>query len=465
MTSRPIVVIEANEVPPKVISWYADNFPSSNIAKLIREGQFGKTEVRETIHPEIYPSQTWASLGTGVPYKSHSVYWYGDPKPKEHPFYWQLAAEADRQVGLVGTLHSSPMETQCKGDRFAFAVPDSFAETALTKPESIQKVQSFNLKMTKANARVVATTRPSLEYASSGISAFRNGLRPTTAARLAATVTNVSLSRVPKERLRTAQFDLLSDLHMRLTRSYSPDLSILFTNHIAAAMHRYWYATFPDDWDEELYDESWVALHRDEIPQAMHSLDRSLGRILQWCKANERTLLIISSMGQVGGVETHVDQDKALVVVDAKRFITGLGVPGEFSVGNNMVPNITLTFASEDEASKAIDHIRLREFGEMVLTVDRNGPTVTLTYRLDSSTGQIRIDDRSVGVDQLGIEIKEITDHRCGTHDPIGSLVVWNSPTVELNPLGVDYLEIAPAILQSLDVLPSEHHVSPTFVL
>ena len=112
--------------------------------------------------------------------------------------------------------------------------------------------------MTRANARVVSTTKPTVEYVTSGVAAIRHGLRPATAARLASTVAGIGLERTPKERLRTAQFELMSDMHFRLSTEYEPDLTVMFTNHVAAAMHRYWFSLFPDDWDQPIYDDAWV---------------------------------------------------------------------------------------------------------------------------------------------------------------------------------------------------------------
>ena len=77
---------------------------------------------------EIYPSQTWASLGTGTRFEDHHVYWFGDPKPEAFPFYWQAAA-AERTVGLVGVLHSSPLSEQCADANVVFALPDAFASS------------------------------------------------------------------------------------------------------------------------------------------------------------------------------------------------------------------------------------------------------------------------------------------------------------------------------------------------
>ena len=89
------------------------------------EGLVGSTNVTDDVPREIYPSQTWASLGTGAPFSDHRVYWYGDPKPPDFPFYWQAAA-AHRTVGLVGVLHSSPLSEQCADPNVLFALPDAF---------------------------------------------------------------------------------------------------------------------------------------------------------------------------------------------------------------------------------------------------------------------------------------------------------------------------------------------------
>ena len=175
---RQLLIIEANEVPLRVFKWYASRQPESTVAKLLSEAVVGQTVADEPLPRDLYPSQSWASQGTGVPFSKHGVFYYGDPKPDTYPMYWQIAAQ-NRSVGVVGTLHSSPLAQQCQGN-FRFAVPDAFASNADTVPPSLGELQEFNLLMTEKNSRVVSDTRPLGRYAKGAAASIKAGVRPAT---------------------------------------------------------------------------------------------------------------------------------------------------------------------------------------------------------------------------------------------------------------------------------------------
>ena len=44
------------------------------------------------------------------------------------------------------------------------------------------------------------------------------------------------------------QFPLVADMFLHLLQKHQPDVAIMFTNHVAGNMHRYWYALFPEDY-------------------------------------------------------------------------------------------------------------------------------------------------------------------------------------------------------------------------
>jgi hypothetical protein len=462
---RRLAVVEANEVPLRVLRWYADRRPASALAELLATGAVGQSEVREDLGGrELYPSQTWASLATGVPYEQHRVYWYGDPKPPELPLYWQVAAQR-RTVGVVGTLHSSPLRAQCAQPGVVYAVPDVFADDPATVPAALGPLQRFNLDMAAENARTVRSVRPDPRWLAAGALALRYGLRPSTAARLGAVVAGAMTGRCPRERLRTGQFLVMADVSLTLARRHDPDLAVFFTNHVAAAMHRYWYANFPGDWDAELYDDHWVRRYRGELPAAMDALDRFLGRLWKWSRATDRTVVIVSSMGQAGGAPLHSQAGHQLVVRDPVAFARTVGIDGGFAVRRCMVPSVTVAFPDEARAAAAARRLAEVALEGLPLGVDRNGTVVTWTYVLEPRLDGVVVDGELHPLAAAGIEAEPVEDHRCGTHHPLGSVVVAGSPAPVVPDAPFDYLELAPAILIALGVEPLAHHRQPSVVL
>ncbi|MGH1490677.1 MAG: hypothetical protein ACRBK7_15025 [Acidimicrobiales bacterium] len=468
MEGRKLVVVEANEVPVRVIEDLAPSGRIPFLAGLLENGTLIETVAGESLPRELYPSQTWASMNTGVPYEQHGIYWYGDRKSPEHPFYWQAAARAGRSVGLVNTLHSSPVNEQCSGGNFRFAIPDCFSSDDQTIPSRYWRFQRANTALTEANGRQVRSRPGRTELADLARSVPTLGLRRSTLVDLARLVGGVAARRTPPERLRAGQFLLQRDLFLRLLKAERPDLALLFTNHVAASMHRYWYALYPDDFAEEHYGQRWVERYRDEVPRAMELLDEFLKDLNSWCIHNDRTLAIASSMGQGPSARLATTVGYEAVIVDANSFLDAVGIStDDVTVLGSMVPQLTLSCRTAESAATVAATLAGADVGEVFWDVDGSDAMVTLTYRfevVDSQTIKILGLKRPSSV--AGVEVYQVDDHSSGRHIPLGILGVSNSPSFKPPPGGlVDYLEFAPAALEHLGLSTGRSHLDPSFAL
>ena len=469
MDFRRLVVIEVNEVPRRVLADVAAMGRAPFVKQLLDDDQLVESVVSEQLPREMYPSQTWASLNTGVPWQDHQVWWYGDPKPVAFPLYWQVAARSGRSVGLVNTLHSSPLSVQCTDGDYRFVIPDCFAVDADTMPDRYRPFQELNLRLTRANSRKsdLRSLRSEIGPAVKAMAGL--GLSGSTVARLGRLAAQVASGRVPRERARSGQFLILSDVFLRLLTGEAPDQAVMFTNHVAAAMHRYWYALYPDDFGAEHYPIDWVARHRDEIPAAVELLDRFLVRLDEWCRRNERTLVVVSSMGQGPSRDLESDQTHDVVIVDPAAFLRAVGVEIEPLplVRGSMVPNLTLDCESTNRAVRLAAHLAGVGGGHHRWRVDRVGAVVTLTYGMTVVDPEaVILDGTSVNAAAAGLEIHAVDDHSSGRHIPEGVVAVANSPSFK-QPADrqVDYLDFAPAVLDLLGVARLDHHQVPVLQL
>ena len=457
-----IVVVEANEIPIRVFRWYADQRPDSTISLILDSGRTTTTiNGDDYSERELYPSQTWATMATGVPYETHGVYWYADAKPVDYPLYWKIAAK-DRSVGVVGAIHSSPLDYADDLPGLAFCLPDVFAPDARAIPGRLEPLQSFMIEMAKENSRAVSSA--GLKRYAEGVAAVRGakvGLR--TLASIGSTAASIAVRRAPAERLRTAQFELTADVFLGLLDEHDPDLAVLFTNHVAAAMHRYWAATFPDDWAESSYTSEWIAKYSDEILHAVDALDRMLSGVLERCLATERVLVIVSSMGQTAATSTLAPRTHAFIVRDPATFYATVGLTGSYTPRLGMAPQISAEFQSEHEARTSVERLNL---DDEWLTIDRTGAVVTATYRPEIVTREkLLCGDVHRTPGELGGEVLAVDDGRSGDHDPRGVLFAVNGDNSVPFPETVDALEFAPAVLQALGIEPLPHHVNPSFGL
>lgn len=467
MDGRKLVVVEANEVPRRVIE---DLVPTGRIpffAELVDNGRLITTQADDPAPRELYPSQTWASVNTGVGYDDHGIYWYGDPKPTQYPLYWQIAARAGCSVGLVNTLHSSPVRTQCDDGDYRFVVPDCFSTEPEAVPADLISFQQANAALTSANGRTVGLRRAPKELLALTRSLPKLGITPRTVADLAGLVGGAATGRIPHERLRTGQFLLLQDLFLRLLEAEAPDLAVFFTNHVAAAMHRYWYAMYPDDFDENHYDDRWVNRYRDEIAVALVSLDRYLQRLGRWCDAHDRTLLVLSSMGQGPSKSLQAKARLEAVINDPRLFLDALGIEPEVVVLGSMVPQLTLDCRTAARAARVASALADVEAGEVFWDVDGSDTVVTLTYHLDPvSMSSVRLAGTRYPADAVGVAVYEVDDHSSGRHIPEGILGVANSPSFKpADDDLADALDVAPAVLTHLGVSPPNHLRDPAFSL
>jgi hypothetical protein len=366
---------------------------------------------------ELYPSQTWATLNTGVPFSQHGIYWYGDPKPAEYPMYWQQAARAGRRVGIVGTVHSSPLSRQANDPNIAFAIPDCFATDPETRPADYQGFQRVSLALTRDSGRV-SSAKLRKRPADVGVDATPR----CAAAPLASLATLAAQSRpgASRERLRVAPFLLQRDMFVHLLRAHDPDLGVLFTNHVAAAMHRYWYAAFPEDYDRALYDEAWVARYRGEIGNAMRLLDHALGDLMARCDATGRSLVFTTGMGQRTRASAPPDffavvrrpttscaaghtgaVDRALMVRrSASSCATLAAIAAETFLA---APASAVSTSSSTGRQRGDDHYR----------IDPGGGAITVASGVCPSWRWHRG--------------RAVDDQRCTEHDPVGSVLQYGS--------------------------------------
>ena len=258
----------------------------------------------------------------------------------------------------------------------------------------------------------------------------------------------------------------MADQFSRLARRQDPQLAVLFANHVASAMHRYWPASFPDDWDDEIYDARWRDTYRHEIPFALNALDQWLERWMTWCEATDRTMIVLSSMGQRGGAEVDTSKRHAVVVDNAARFAETLGLDPDAQVGRAMVPQISYRFQTASAAELNESAVIDRFAGSPGVHIDRAGDTLTITYDGLSAEGdKVEIGDRWFSSSEAGVRIHEVNEHRAAVHDPLGTIVVFNSATADIPDSPVDYLRIAPAILEFLGVEPLAHHQESGFTI
>ncbi len=454
-----LLIIEANEIPPKLFRHYSKIRPKSFINNLLKQTNLIETIANDVEYDFLYPSQTWASFNTGLPYREHKIHWYNDPKNFED-FYWHYWAQKRKKTMIVSTLHSSPLETYINQGNYCLAIPDCFAPTSTAYPKKFQPFQSFNLAVVEDSRRQTQVKKLILGTATNWLAnpSFGNwGLSSRSCLSIGKSLLGGLLHN--KERLRTAQFPLIGEIFLKGLIRKKPSLAVLFTNHVAANMHRYWYALFPDDFCERLYPKDWVKKYQNEILFAMDELDKYLKVIGKIAKKNGYTMLVTTSMGQ--GANLRLSQDDVnkfssdYRLEDPLKFFNLIfGKDSTATFESAMVPQYTFRLKSNNECliKKLIFEKYFSEKNQngMEGKCDINGNKITFTiHMVPEKDKAIRIRNSIYSFKDFGFVKFTVDDHHSGKHHPLGSILVANDPKQAFRPLlgrQINYLEFAPKI-------------------
>jgi len=467
-TMPKAILLEANEIPFRVIDDYVRQNPGSRLSALMADSKQLDAVCEDQV--ELDPWISWPTLHRGVIDEQHKILHLGQSlefADRHYPPIWRLLSAAGIKVGVMGSLHSSHVPDDVTD--YAFYVPDFFANQSFAHPSAVTPFQHFNLLMTRMSARNVATDLPPIRsavdflrfYATHGMS--RSSVT-TTIKELWAERRHPHL----RCRRRSIQPLLALDVFLDLMRRTAPEFATLYTNHVAAAMHRYWAAAYPGDPDGSDMPAEWRELYRHEIRYAMDCLDVMVGRLMAFADSNGYLLMMAGSMGQAAHKSEVTDGFTTLVDLD--RFMAAMGLsPSEWTERHAMVPCVSVAVepAKVGEFERRLRSIscqgRSMSFGkreEPPLSYDRSGDDMFhlfIYFERYSGPQTANLDGMPISFEQLGWGFHEHQDNiDCtGRHTPHGFLVVHDAavPSVQGEKrCQISTLDIAPAILDHFGV-------------
>ena len=149
-----VVVYELNEIPKKILDFYAISHPNSAFAFLQKHSKLFATTTADV--GGLSPWITWPTMHRGVSNLEHEISDLGQNLNninKEYPNIYNILAKQGVKVGVFGCLQSYPLPNNL--DNYQFYVPDTFAAGDECFPEILSSFQTFNLSMVKLNARNV----------------------------------------------------------------------------------------------------------------------------------------------------------------------------------------------------------------------------------------------------------------------------------------------------------------------
>lgn len=426
---KKIIFFELNEVPWKVIEYYSKIFPSSTLAKILSSSQHQRYETYAEDQGILSPWITWPTMHRGVNNEKHYISDLGQQLSEidqEFPPIWKILAQNKIKTGVFGSLHTYPPPNSY--ENYAFYVPDVFAAGSECFPKTVQAFQDFNLRMSRESARNVSTSIP-WGNAFKLVSDFGAlGFKPSTIIDVAGHLVGERLDRWKTVRRRTYQTIISYDIFMKQLQKNRPDFSTFFTNHVASSMHRYWAASFPEDYEKLDLSREWMERYNYEIKFTMGKADEMLRRLKNFVDQNpEYSLWIASSMGQEATLAKHTETE--LFITENEKFINYMGLTLEdVDIRPSMFPQVNL----------AIKEAHINDFRSKLEKLTVNGKSVRFREKshgffsldfgyknLDEKDIDIRLDGKEVSLEECGIHNVEIKDKSGSTAwlDGAGSMI------------------------------------------
>jgi hypothetical protein len=460
---RKVILFELNEVPWRILDDYVEANPGSAIARTLQRSHRYEAVSEDRGH--LSPWTTWPSLHRGVNDEHHMIGDLGQDRTvadQKYPPIWRLLHEEGVSVGVCGSMHSFPPPDDMAS--YAFYLPDTFATGNEAHPPALSDFQAFNLDMARDSARNVDTSVP-LRLAAKVLSRSRAlGIRPATYGAATGQMAGERRNGWKSTRRRTFQAVLAFDVYYAQLKRSKPDFSTFFSNHVASAMHRYWAATYPDDYDEHGLDAEWIARYRDEIPWAMRQAEKMLERLLRFADRNpEYQVWVASSMGQ--GPTIAQSLETAVYLKDLTTFMRRLGMPDDgWEERPAMLPQTNVMvredlreeFDSKLRGLKVVNQpLRFRQTENGFFAMDFGHPN------MHKRPTPLRYEGERLSLAEFGLEAVEIEDRSDTTayHVPEGILVAYDPkmPATSSERARVSALSVAPALLRGFGQKPRDY--------
>ena len=259
-------------------------------------------------------------------------------------------------------------------------------------------------------------------------------------------------------RRRTSQVQVAFDLWLKQLTKTLPAYSSFFTNHVASTMHRYWPATFPEDYiSQKALSDEWNSCFANEVDYTMGEADRQISALMAFAdRRPEYAVLVLTSMGQAAVDDDEVVRTQ-LYIADMPKFMARMGIAAsQWSPKRAMLPRYV---AKIDDAVASVFRKKLGS-----LTI--NGCPIETTEHAANhfmmKLGQINVDEASLEVclegslvdwKDLGLVIENIEDETgsYALHIPEGLMLIYDPSERDAKRVktSVPTTQIAPMILRN----------------
>jgi len=301
--NKEIIVLEFNELTPRLMSQFIDEGALPNFARLRRESASYLTDAGED-PPNLNPWIQWVTAHCGVPFSLHRVANLGDAPKAATPRIWDVISANGGKVWICGSMNAT-YESGLNG----LVLPDPWS--VHVRPSDPELAPYFDF----VRANVLEYTRDRLQMGLRPYLRFvrfmlRHGLTLATAAVTARQLLSERFART-KWRRATILDRLQFDVFCHYYRKLRPAFSTFFLNSTAHFQHVYWRNFEPAHFDLKPSDSDQEA-YRDAVRYGYKCMDTIVGKVLDMA-GDEATIVFATALSQqpclvyesVGGKTFH----------------------------------------------------------------------------------------------------------------------------------------------------------------
>lgn len=411
---RPILLLEINEVPWKLVDLYLQN----RKFKYLKEFFLGAQNMTSIAvdSGELSPWVTWPSLHRGMSNTEHGILNLGqDVATFKGVPIWDEYLHNGHSVGVFGSFQSWPPKVPGVN---GFFIPDTFAHDEKCFPEFLQPLQKFNLSQVRENGRLIEKKSLRLkDFIALFGCLVKAKVQISTYVQIIKQLVMERFDRTYLERRRVFQTILFWDIFKGLYKPKNPPLfATFFTNHLASAMHRFWHHLFPEEFAGHKIskhlklDQS----HKKTVDFSMMVLEKIIADAFQMIKQNPDLIVIFaSSMGQDTIYrESHEGVEAA--IKNVTLLLQALDVDKrEFKELLAMVPQVSIEVMNQQLRGKIIQLLQQikKTDGNVLFNVSEQGDSLTITItrptRADFEKGGFNFEGKFIRFSDAGINLFE----------------------------------------------------------
>lgn len=290
MAGEPVILVEFNELCPKLIDRWIASGDLPNFARLWASSTVCVTEADELQAPYLEPWIQWYSVHTGIPFREHQVFRLSEGANRAFPDIWELLIGHGHRV-----MNFSSMNCRQFSGLGSVYLPDPWNDE---QPAFPPKLETFRAFLAKAVQEQAGTPWSSVELIRVGAFLLANGLRPATVLAAIKQIVSERTSDVPTRWRRVRILDLiLLDVFLHLYRQCQPQFATYFSNSTAHLQHAYWRFLEPERFSEALSEMDRRA-YGEAVKFGYRSMDEQLGRIMRVAERHGARIMFATALSQ-----------------------------------------------------------------------------------------------------------------------------------------------------------------------